>query len=75
MFVWFECKNKNVDCQHLLDNYAKEEKILIVPGASFFANYAAAPRYTFRVSFSLISEETAEECLKRLRALLLHGDK
>eukprot|EP01064_Diplonema_japonicum_P003754 TRINITY_DN12444_c1_g4_i1.p1 TRINITY_DN12444_c1_g4~~TRINITY_DN12444_c1_g4_i1.p1 ORF type:complete len:437 (+),score=99.05 TRINITY_DN12444_c1_g4_i1:46-1311(+) len=67
MFVWFKFLHV-ADTLDLIMEKAKKEKILLVPGQSFFTD--GKPNNCVRASFSLVTDEQMDEALSRLAKLL-----
>ncbi|MGB7336976.1 MAG: PLP-dependent aminotransferase family protein [Salaquimonas sp.] len=67
MFVWLTLP-KHIDGAQLLADAIKTKKVAFVPGRAFFADGSGAN--TIRLNFSLPDEQTIEEGIGRLGALL-----
>eukprot|EP01061_Rhynchopus_euleeides_P001128 TRINITY_DN10803_c0_g1_i1.p1 TRINITY_DN10803_c0_g1~~TRINITY_DN10803_c0_g1_i1.p1 ORF type:complete len:415 (+),score=188.17 TRINITY_DN10803_c0_g1_i1:119-1363(+) len=67
MFVWFTFPGV-ADTMDLISNKAREQKVLLVPGQSFFAN--DTPSNACRASYSLASDDDMDEALSRLATLI-----
>eukprot|EP01059_Diplonema_ambulator_P003399 TRINITY_DN13082_c0_g2_i1.p1 TRINITY_DN13082_c0_g2~~TRINITY_DN13082_c0_g2_i1.p1 ORF type:complete len:438 (+),score=109.91 TRINITY_DN13082_c0_g2_i1:51-1316(+) len=67
MFVWFRFLHV-ADTMELIMEKAKKERVLLVPGQSFFTD--GKPSNCVRASFSLVSDEEMDEALSRLAKLL-----
>eukprot|EP01063_Lacrimia_lanifica_P003711 TRINITY_DN12006_c0_g1_i1.p1 TRINITY_DN12006_c0_g1~~TRINITY_DN12006_c0_g1_i1.p1 ORF type:complete len:417 (+),score=114.95 TRINITY_DN12006_c0_g1_i1:64-1314(+) len=67
MFVWFTIPGVS-DTLDLIMKKAKEEKVLLVPGQSFFTD--GKPVNSVRAAFSVASDEEMDEALRRLASLI-----
>lgn len=64
MFYWFKLNIPSGDSEDLIMQRALEQKVLALPGASFYAVERKSPYV--RASFSILPEEHFDEAMKRL---------
>ena len=69
MFVWINLK-KVPDTKDLVQQKAREKKVLMVPGAMFFGEENGRISSFVRTAYSTASKEDMEEAFKRLSSLL-----
>ncbi len=67
MFIWFELPEK-CDSQRMIEKYAAELKVLLVPGTAFSAR--GHLKNFMRASFSMASPEQIEEGIKRFAEMI-----
>eukprot|EP00299_Pterocystis_sp_00344_P016788 c841_g1_i1.p1 GENE.c841_g1_i1~~c841_g1_i1.p1 ORF type:complete len:439 (+),score=98.77 c841_g1_i1:115-1317(+) len=68
MFLWINCKNIT-DTRAMIKQKAVERKVLFVPGTSFSVDPNAPSSYV-RAAFSMASEDSMEEAIRRLGQLM-----
>ena len=68
MFMWCELNGSNVSANELLE-YAKEKKVIFVPGDAFYTN--TENLHNMRLNFTNSNEKTIKRGIKMLGDLLV----
>ena len=67
MFIWFKLP-ENCNAQRMMDKFATELKVLLVPGKAFSTNQGL--QNYMRASFSMVTPGRIEEGVKRFGEML-----